>query len=101
MAMTFKVLKLQQAQREFDGLSEKQKELVSADYRTIETKGIEFVKRRYLRNGIFEIKSDDVRSLFKYQEDRIILIGVIYEKRSRKAPQDILKLAEKRLKEIK
>ncbi len=99
--MTFKVLKLQQAQREFDGLSEKQKELVSADYRTIETKGIEFVKRRYLRNGIFEIKSDDVRSLFKYQEDRIILIGVIYEKRSRKAPQDILKLAEKRLKENK
>ena len=96
--MTFKVLKLQQAQREFDGLSEKQKELVSADYRTIETKGIEFVKRRYLRNGIFEIKSDDVRSLFRYQEDRIILIGVIYEKRSRKAPQDILKLAEKRLK---
>jgi mRNA-degrading endonuclease RelE of RelBE toxin-antitoxin system len=93
--MTFKVLKLQQAQREFDGLSEKQKELVSADYRTIETKGIEFVKRRYLRNGIFEIKSDDVRSLFRYQEDRIILIGVIYEKRSRKAPQDILKLAEK------
>ena len=99
--MTFKVLKLQQAQREFDSLSEKQKELVSADYRTIETKGIEFVKRRYLRNGIFEIKSDDVRSLFKYQEDRIILIGVIYEKRSRKAPQDILKLAEKRLKENK
>ncbi len=99
--MTFIVLKLQQAQREFDGLSEKQKELVSADYRTIETKGIEFVKRRYLRNGIFEIKSDDVRSLFKYQEDRIILIGVIYEKRSRKAPQDILKLAEKRLKENK
>ena len=99
--MTFKVLKLQQAQREFEGLSEKQKELVSADYRTIETKGIEFVKRRYLRNGIFEIKSDDVRSLFKYQEDRIILIGVIYEKRSRKAPQDILKLAEKRLKENK
>ena len=99
--MTFKVLKLQQAQREFEGLSEKQKELVSADYRTIETKGIEFVKRRYLRNGIFEIKSDDVRSLFRYQEDRIILIGVIYEKRSRKAPQDILKLAEKRLKENK
>ncbi len=99
--MTFKVLKLRQAQREFEGLSEKQKELVSADYRTIETKGIEFVKRRYLRNGIFEIKSDDVRSLFKYQEDRIILIGVIYEKRSRKAPQEILKLAEKRLKENK
>ncbi len=99
--MTFKVLKLQQAQREFEGLSEKQKEVVSADYRTIETKGIEFVKRRYLRNGIFEIKSDDVRSLFKYQEDRIILIGVIYEKRSRKAPQEILKLAEKRLKENK
>ena len=99
--MTFKVLILQRAQKEFEGLSEKQKELVSADYRTIETKGIEFVKRRYLRNGIFEIKSDDVRSLFKYQEDRIILIGVIYEKRSRKAPQEILKLAEKRLKENK
>lgn len=99
--MTFKVLKLQQAQRELESLSEKQKELVSADYRTIETRGIEFVKRRYLRNGIFEIKSGDVRSLFKYQEERVILIGVIYEKRSRKAPQEILKLAEKRLKENK
>ena len=67
----------------------------------IENKGLEYVKRRFLRDGLFEIKTNDVRSLFKYSEDGdIILIGLIYEKRSNKAPEYNIKLALKRLKEV-
>ena len=58
------------------------------------------MKRRYLRDGLFEIKTNDVRSLFKYKEESIILIGLVYEKRTKKAPDYYIKLALKRLKEI-
>ena len=63
-------------------------------------KGLEYAKRRYLRDGLFEIKTNDVRALFKFQEERIILIGLVYEKRSNKAPDYYINLAQKRLKEV-
>ena len=70
------------------------------DYNLITTKGIEFVKRRHLRGDIFEIKTNDLRSLFAYRENCIILIGLVYEKRTNKAPDYYIELAQKRLKEI-
>ena len=38
--------------------------------------------------------------LFKYKENSIIMIGLVYEKRSNKAPDYYIKLAQKRLKEV-
>jgi len=71
----FKVEKLKEAQKEFDGLAKKQQEILNEDYKIIETKGIEFVKTRYLAPKLFEIKTKDLRSLFKYEEGQIIIIG--------------------------
>ncbi len=73
--MKFKVEKLKEAQKEFDGLAKKQQEILNEDYKIIETKGIEFVKTRYLAPKLFEIKTKDLRSLFKYEEGQIIIIG--------------------------
>ncbi len=47
---------------------------------------------------LFEIKTKELRSLFKYEVDQIIIIGLIYEKDSQKAPNYYIKLAQKRLK---
>lgn len=98
--MKFKIDKLKQAEKEISKLSKEQQEALQNDFETIESKGLEFVKRRHLREGIFEIKTNDIRSLFKYLDDKIILIGLVYEKRSNKSPDYYIKLAKTRLKEV-
>ncbi len=97
--MKFKVNKLKQAEKEISKLSREQQKQLEADYNLISTKGLEYVKRRHLRGDIFEIKTNDVRSLFAYKEDCIILVGLVYEKRTNKAPDYYIELAQKRLKE--
>ena len=98
--MRFKIQKLKQAEKEISKLTQTQQIQLKNDYDTIINKGIEYVKRRHLRGDVFEIKTNDIRSLFAYKEDCIILIGLVYEKRSNKAPDYYVELAQKRLKEI-
>ncbi len=98
--MRFVIKKLRQAEKEINKLTEIQKKALKDDFYTIENKGIEYVKRRNLRDGLFEIKTNDVRALFRYEENQVILIGLVYEKRSQKAPDYYIKLALKRLKEV-
>jgi len=98
--MKFKIEKLKQAEKEISKLSKVQQNQLENDYETIRNKGIEYVKRRHLRGEIFEIKTNDIRSLFVYREDCIILVGLVYEKRSNKAPDYYIELAQKRLKEV-
>lgn len=97
--MKFKVNKLKQAEKEISKLTKEQQNQLEKDYNLISTKGLEYVKRRHLRGDIFEIKTNDVRSLFAYKEDCVILIGLVYEKRTNKAPDYYIELAQKRLKE--
>jgi len=98
--MKFKIEKLKQVEKEISKLTKTQQKQLNEDYNTITNKGIEYVKRRHLRGEVFEIKTNDIRSLFIYKEDCIILIGLVYEKRSNKAPDYYIELAQKRLKEV-
>ena len=94
--MKFIVVKTKKAKEDFEQLSLSQQSAVEKDYLIIEEKGIEFVKRRFLDDGIFEIKTGEVRSLFKFEENQIIIIGLIYVKKTQKIPKQVLKLAKKR-----
>ena len=98
--MKFKVEKLQQAEAEIKDLEESQQKLLSDEYTKIETQGIEFVRVKTIQKNIFEIKSNELRSLFKYKAGKIIVIGVVFVKKSQKTPKEIIKLAKKRLKEV-
>ena len=95
--MKFIVIKTKKAREDFEKLSPFQQKAVAEDYALIEEKGIEFVKRRFLEDAIFEIKTENVRSLFRFESNRIILIGLIYIKKTQKIPKHVLKLAKKRL----
>lgn len=78
-------------------LTQIQKDNLDMDFSTIQEHGIEFVKRRFLRDGLFEVKTGDVRSLFQYRKDKIILVGLIYTKKTQKTPNQLIKLAQTRL----
>ena len=92
--------KLPVAESEISSLEQSQKDLLKIEYEKIEQQGIEFVKVKHLQKKIFEIKSNELRSLFKYKERKIILIGVVFVEEIQKTPKETIKLAEKRLKEV-
>lgn len=98
--MKFTVEKLPQAEAEIEALEKSQQDLLRNEYSKIETQGIEFVRVRPLQKDIFEIKSNELRSLFKYTAGRIIVIGVVFVKKTQKTPKDKIKLAKQRLKEV-
>jgi phage-related protein len=98
--MKFTVEKLPQAKAEIESLEQSQQELLRNEYSKIETQGIEFVRVKPLQKDIFEIKSNELRSLFKYSAGKIIVVGVVFVKKTQKTPKDKIKLAKQRLKEV-
>ncbi|MBR2090388.1 MAG: type II toxin-antitoxin system RelE/ParE family toxin [Fibrobacter sp.] len=98
--MKFTVEKLPAAAAEINALEQSQKELLNKEYETIEKQGLEYVRVRPLQKEIFEIKSNELRSLFKYKAGAIIVIGVVFVKKTQKTPKEKIKLAIKRLKEV-
>ena len=98
--MKFKVTKLEAVENEIKALEPAQQELLKSEYAKIENEGIEFVRVKPIQKKIFEIKSNEVRSLFKYKEDQIIVVGVVFVKKTQKTPKEKIKLAETRLKEV-
>ncbi len=98
--MKFSVEKLPAAENEIKSLEQSQQDLLNKEYETIERQGIEFVRVRPIQREIFEIKSNELRSLFKYKAGAIIVIGVVFVKKTQKTPKDKIKLAKQRLKEI-
>lgn len=94
--MTFKVEKLDAAEKEISELEPRQRELLLEDYKKIESQGIEFVLVKHLKNKVFEIKTNEIRSLFKYQQGKIIVVGVVFVKKTQKTPKEKLKLAKQR-----
>ena len=99
--MKFKVKKTKEAQIDFDNLLKEQQKLLNDDYQNIETKGLETILTKPLDTGIFEIKTKNLRSIYKYAEGQIIIIGVIFQKKSQKTPKDIIKRAKKILRQNK
>ena len=96
----FTVEKIPQAKAEIESLEQSQKDMLEADYTKIQEQGIEFVRVKPIQKDIFEIKSNELRSLFKYKEGKIIVIGVVFVKKTKKTPKDKIKLAKQRLKDV-
>ncbi len=98
--MKFTVEKLPQAKNEIDSLEQSQRDMLETDYKKIQEQGIEFVRVKPIQKEIFEIKTNELRSLFKYKAGKIIVVGVVFVKKTQKTPKEIIKLAKKRLKEV-
>jgi len=97
--MKYVVQLTESANKEFFELTEYQQNRLLADFELISEDGIEFVVTRPLLDKILELKTDNIRSFFKYQKGQIIIVALIVIKKSQKTPKEVLKLAQKRLKE--
>lgn len=98
--MKYNIELTKEAQNEFQNLTIEQQALLIEDYRIINEEGMEYVLTRPIEDKVFEIKTKNLRSLFIYKENQIIIIGLIYEKQTQKIPKNTKKQALKRLKNI-
>lgn len=98
--MKFDVIKTNDAEKEYSALSQEQRELLDNDYKIIKNDGIEFVFVKHIEDKIFEIKTKNIRSLFIYEENQIIIVGLIFIKKTQKTPDSIKKTAKKRFKKL-
>lgn len=96
--MKYKVILHKQAQKELNKLELTYSKEADSDYRNIQEKGIEHVTIKPVRQGLYEIKSKSVRSLFIFKDNKIILIGVVFLKKSNKIPDRYIETALNRLK---
>ena len=62
--------------------------------------GKEANNSRNLKDGLWEIKADNVRAYYKYHQQRIIIIGLIVLKKTQKAPQRFIQQAIKNIDKI-
>lgn len=95
--MKFNVKKLPEAQKELDDLDETYRNNVESDYEIIEKDGREFVITKPLRDGLYEIVSGRVRSIFTYEANQQIIISVVFLKKTQKTPDKHIRSAKRRL----
>lgn len=65
------------------------------DIEIIENEGLDFVVSEPLGNKVFEIKSGRIRALYGFKDNQIIVITVIYLKKTQKCPQELILRAKK------
>ena len=89
----------EEAQKNLSDLqkNDHKKELEAIDI--IENVDIGAVNTRPLTDKIYEIKTDNIRSLFAYTKKQIIVIALIFIKKTQKTPEKYIDKAIKILKE--
>jgi len=88
----------QEAINDLKGLDKQNQKRVFKSVMLFEILGKDGVNSRPLdKNGLFEIKSDKVRIYFMYQNNKVVIIGLITLKKSQKAPERYIKEAHSRI----
>lgn len=98
--MKFKVVKIKQADQEYDTLTTEQKQLLDDDYSLIENEGLERVLTKKIEKDMYEIKTSNLRSLYTYRDGALNIVITIFIKTTNKTPEWEKKAARKRIKNL-
>jgi len=99
--MKYTVKILPEAQDDIDKLQLVQKDKLQTDYKTVQAVDIEAVIVKSLGDKLFEIKTSELRSIFEYKKDQIIVISVDFIKKTQKTEKTYIKRAKKILEKYK
>jgi phage-related protein len=99
--MKYTVKILPEAQDDIQKLESIQQEKLKIDYKKAQEVDINTVFVNSLGNKLFEIKTSELRSLFEYRNGQIIVIAVVFIKKTQKTPDIYIKRAKKILEKYK
>lgn len=92
--MRYNVILTQEAKEAFEQLDISSQDKLYHDYTTIESIDINAINVKSLGNKLFEIKTDNLRSIFEYRKGQIVIVALIFVKKTQKTPPKYLKLAK-------
>jgi len=93
--MKYTVKILPEAQDDMKKLERVQRNKLEIDYKTVQNVDIDAVIVNSLGDKLFEIKTSELRSIFEYRKEQIIVIAVIFIKKTQKTEKIYIKRAKK------
>lgn len=97
--MKYQIFLTPQANNDLNELEEIEKKKVFKTIDIIENVDLQAVYNKSLGNKLYEIKVDNIRCLYGYQKGQIIIIVLIFVKKTQKTPKLFIEKAQKILKE--
>ena len=76
--MKYEVILTKEAKEIFNNLDIISQDKLYSDYQAINNVDITAVNAKSLGNKLFEIKTDNIRSIFEYRKGQIIVIALIF-----------------------
>lgn len=96
----YKIILTDEAKKDLSKLDRASQKKLDKDYERIKDYGTTAAFVKHLEGELFEIRTSDLRSLFTYREGQIIIIAVIFRKKSQKTPEKYMNRAKKIFKNI-
>jgi phage-related protein len=97
--MKYQIFLTPQANNDLNVLEEKDKKKIFKTIDVIENVDLQAVYNKSLGNKLYEIKVDNIRCLYGYKKGQIIIIALIFVKKTQKTPKLFIEKAQKILKE--
>ncbi len=95
--MEFEVELTDQAEEQLLNLDKASQKKVIKDIEKFKALGKNAVDSRDLDKNLYEIRSNNIRSIYTYKNNRMIIIGLIFMKKSQKTPKRYIIQAKKNL----
>lgn len=97
--MKYNVFLTDEAIIDLNFLQKSDRKKVLKDFNVIKEVDINAVYIKSITKNINEIKTDNIRTLFTYAKDQIIIVALIFIKKTQKTPLKYIEKAEKIIKE--
>lgn len=97
--MKYQVLLTDEATKDFNALEKIERKKILKAFDIIENVDIAAVNTRPLTDKLLEIKADNVRALYVYSKNKLIIVGLIFIKKTQKTPSKYIVKAERILQE--
>lgn len=97
--MKYQIFLTPQANNDLNKLEQKDRKKIFKVIDIVENVDLQAVYNKPLGNKLYEIKIDNIRCLYGYKRGQIIIIALIFVKKTQKTPKLLIEKAQKILKE--
>lgn len=84
--MKFQVDLADEAKEDFRNIDKISQKKITRAFEWIEEYDIDFVETKHLEDNLYEVKTDNIRALYGYSKDQIIVVAVIFLKKTQRTP---------------
>jgi phage-related protein len=97
----FEIIYCNEAIEQMSNLDRASYKKLLKDVEKFKSLGIGAVDTKNLTIGLWEMRTDNIRTYYAYEKDRIIIVGLVVLKKSQKAPKRYIEQAINNINKVK